>query len=193
MKNTYHKIIALISSITLIPALALAYTADAVPDMSPPQAQQEMTDPVPVPNSDSRTIVDKAVEAGQFNTLAAALEAAGLTETLSGEGPFTVFAPTDEAFAALPEETLTALLQPQNRELLASILTYHVIQGKVLAEDVTSGEVPTIQGESLTTRVTETGVMVNTAQVVATDIIADNGVIHVIDSIILPPSMLSGD
>ena len=137
------------------------------------------------------TVVEKAAEAGQFNTLAAALEAAGLTDVLSGDGPYTVFAPTDEAFGALPAETLEALLQPQNRELLTTILTYHVVPGKVMAADVSSGEVSTVQGEEITFMVGETSVMVNNAQILATDITADNGVIHVIDSVILPPSMFA--
>ena len=134
------------------------------------------------------TIVDVAVEAGSFETLVAAVEAAGLAETLSGEGPFTVFAPTDEAFAALPEGLVDALLLPENQEALTEILTYHVLDGEVLAADVTAGDVPTLQGEEITIS-TDDGVMVNEATVTATDVMASNGVIHVIDAVLVPPSI----
>jgi len=134
------------------------------------------------------TIVDVAVEAGSFTTLVAAVEAAGLAETLSGEGPFTVFAPTDEAFAALPPEIVEALLLPENQDVLAEILTYHVVSGEVLAADVTAGEVATVQGEEITLAVDD-GVTVNGANVIATDVLASNGVIHVIDAVIIPPSI----
>ena len=133
------------------------------------------------------TIVEVAVAADDFNTLVAAVEAAGLAETLSGEGPFTVFAPTDEAFAALPEGTVDALLLPENQDALVEVLTYHVVPGQVLAEDVEAGEVETVQGEAITITVDD-GVMVNEASVIATDVLASNGVIHVIDAVILPPS-----
>ncbi len=134
------------------------------------------------------TIVDVAVEAGSFETLVAAVEAAGLAETLSGEGPFTVFAPTDEAFAALPEGLVDALLLPENQEALTAILTYHVLDGEVLAADVTAGDVPTLEGEDITIS-TDDGVMVNDATVTATDVMASNGVIHVIDAVLVPPSI----
>ncbi len=134
------------------------------------------------------TIVDVAVEAGSFETLVAAVEAAGLAETLSGEGPFTVFAPTDEAFAALPEGLVDALLLPENQEALTEILTYHVLDGEVLAADVTAGDVPTLQGEEITIS-TDDGVMVNEATVTAADVMASNGVIHVIDAVLVPPSI----
>jgi uncharacterized surface protein with fasciclin (FAS1) repeats len=134
------------------------------------------------------TIVDVAVEAGTFETLVAAVEAAGLAETLSGEGPFTVFAPTDEAFAALPEGLVDALLLPENQEALTAILTYHVLDGEVLAADVTAGDVTTLEGEDITIS-TDDGVMVNEATVTATDVLASNGVIHVIDAVLVPPSI----
>ena len=136
----------------------------------------------------SGTIVDVAVEAGSFETLVAAVEAAGLAETLSGEGPFTVFAPTDEAFAALPEGLVDALLLPENQEALTEILTYHVLDGEVLAADVAAGEVATLQGEEITIS-TDDGVMVNDATVTMTDVLASNGVIHVIDTVLVPPSV----
>jgi uncharacterized surface protein with fasciclin (FAS1) repeats len=132
------------------------------------------------------TIVDVAVEAGSFTTLTQALEAAGLVEVLSGEGPFTVFAPTDEAFAALPEGTLEELLLPENREQLIQILTYHVVPGEALSTSLEAGEVITVEGSPVEISLAD-GVMVNDANVVTADIEASNGVIHVIDKVILPP------
>ncbi|TVP76455.1 MAG: fasciclin domain-containing protein [Puniceicoccaceae bacterium] len=131
-------------------------------------------------------IVDTAVAAGSFNALVAAVQAAGLVDTLKGEGPFTVFAPTDEAFAALPAGTVESLLLPENREMLVSILTYHVIAGKVKAKDVTTGEVPTVNGEKVTIIASEAGVTIDAANVIKTDVWASNGVIHVIDAVIIP-------
>ena len=134
-----------------------------------------------------KDIVDTAVHAGGFSTLVAAVKAAGLVETLKGEGPFTVFAPTDSAFAALPEGTLTSLLKPDNKEKLQSILTYHVVAGKVLAKDVVSlSHAKTVQGGKLAIHTTDSGVTVNGAKVVKTDILCSNGVIHVIDAVVLP-------
>lgn len=135
----------------------------------------------------SKDIVDTAVGAGQFNTLAAALDAAGLIETLKGDGPFTVFAPTDEAFSRLPEGTIDNLLKPENRDQLTAILTYHVVAGKVLAEDVVKlTSAKTVNGAEVTVRVQDGGVRIDDANVVKTDIGASNGVIHVIDNVILP-------
>jgi uncharacterized surface protein with fasciclin (FAS1) repeats len=134
-----------------------------------------------------KDIVDTAVDAGSFQTLAKALNAAGLVETLKGEGPFTVFAPTDEAFSKLPEGTLEDLLKPENKEKLAAILTYHVVPGKVMASDVAGMDsAKTIHGQSLTITKNDDGVMVDNAHVVQTDIECSNGVIHVIDSVVLP-------
>jgi len=134
------------------------------------------------------TIVDVAVGAGNFTTLVAAVTAADLVETLSGEGPFTVFAPTDDAFAALPEGVLDALLLPENKALLAQILTYHVVSGKVMAADVTDSDVATVEGQTIALS-TASGVTVNGANVVAADVMASNGVIHAIDAVILPPGV----
>lgn len=134
-----------------------------------------------------KDIVTVAVEAGDFETLATALEAADLVETLQGEGPFTVFAPTDEAFAALPEGTLETLLEPENVDQLTAILTYHVVSGMVTSEDIEPGDVETVEGSSVTLSVEDDMVMVNDATVVAADVMASNGVIHVIDAVILPP------
>ncbi len=134
----------------------------------------------------SKDIVDTAMEAEGFETLVAAVDAAGLVETLKGEGPFTVFAPTDEAFAALPEGTLDELLMDENSDQLTSILTYHVVPGAVMSGDLENGmEVETVQGETLTI-MTEGGVTVNGATVTTADIKASNGVIHVIDAVLMP-------
>ncbi len=135
--------------------------------------------------SGAKNIIETAEGAGQFSTLLAAVEAAGLTETLSGAGPFTVFAPTDEAFAKIPAADLQALLQ--DSETLTAILTYHVVSGKVLAADVvTLDSATTVQGSDVEITVTDGGVTVDGANVVATDIEASNGVIHVIDTVITP-------
>jgi uncharacterized surface protein with fasciclin (FAS1) repeats len=131
----------------------------------------------------SKDIVETAVAAGNFKTLAVALEKAGLIETLKGKGPFTVFAPTDEAFAKVPKADLDALLA--NKEKLVAVLTYHVVPGTVMAKDVKAGAVKSVQGSNLTLS-TSGGVKVDGANVVKTDIVADNGVIHVIDSVVLP-------
>ena len=134
----------------------------------------------------SKDIVDTAVGAGSFTTLVAAVQAAGLVDTLKGDGPFTVFAPTDEAFAALPEGTVATLLLPENKDQLISILTYHVVAGKVMSTDLSNGMMATtVQGGNVTI-MTEDGVSVNGAKVVTADIEASNGVIHVIDAVILP-------
>jgi transforming growth factor-beta-induced protein len=134
-----------------------------------------------------KDIVDTAVSAGSFKTLAAALTAAGLVETLKGEGPFTVFAPTDEAFAKLPEGTVESLLKPENKEKLVAVLTYHVVSGKVMASDVVKlKSAKTVNGKAVKIAVEKGSVSVDAAKVVATDIETSNGVIHVIDSVILP-------
>jgi len=135
---------------------------------------------------DKKDIVDTAVAAGSFETLVAAVGAAGLVDTLKSEGPFTVFAPTDEAFAALPEGTVESLLLPENKDQLVSILTYHVVAGKVMSTDLTDGmEAETVQGSNVTI-MTEGGVTVGGANVTTADIETSNGVIHVIDAVIMP-------
>jgi len=131
----------------------------------------------------AKDIVDTAVAAGSFKTLAAALGAAGLVDTLKGAGPFTVFAPTDEAFAKIPKADLDALLKDKAK--LTSVLTYHVLAGKVMAADVKAGKVKTVQGSELTVT-TSYGVKVDMSKVIKTDIVADNGVIHVIDTVLMP-------
>jgi uncharacterized surface protein with fasciclin (FAS1) repeats len=134
-----------------------------------------------------RDIVDTAVAAGQFKTLAAALTAAGLVPTLKGAGPFTVFAPTDEAFAKLPKGTVEDLLKPENKAKLTAILTYHVVPGKVMAADVAAMKsAKTVQGGVLTILTKGDAVMVDSARVAKTDVTASNGVIHVIDTVLMP-------
>jgi uncharacterized surface protein with fasciclin (FAS1) repeats len=137
-------------------------------------------------NKDSKDIVAVAAGAGTFNTLVAAVKAAGLVETLQGTGPFTVFAPTDEAFAKLPAGTVESLLKPENKQKLIAILTYHVVPGKVMAADVRTMQAGTVNGQKLSLVVANGSVTVNNANVVATDIAASNGIIHVIDTVVLP-------
>ena len=134
-----------------------------------------------------KDIVDTAMAAGQFKTLAAALKAAGLVDTLKGEGPFTVFAPTDEAFAKIPAETLADLMKPENKEKLAGILTYHVVPAKAMASDVAGMKTAkTVNGKELRLSATDGKVMVNDAKVTKADIVCKNGVIHVIDTVLMP-------
>jgi len=135
-------------------------------------------------SAQANDIVDTAVAAGSFKTLATALGAAGLVDTLKGKGPFTVFAPTDEAFAKIPKADLDALLKDKAK--LTAVLTYHVVPGKVMAKDVKAGQVKTVQGSNITVSTSYGDVSVNNAKVVKTDIVADNGVIHVIDTVIMP-------
>jgi transforming growth factor-beta-induced protein len=135
----------------------------------------------------SADIVDTAVAAGSFNTLVAAVQAAGLVDTLKGDGPFTVFAPTDEAFAALPEGTVEALLKPENRDQLIAVLTYHVVPGKVTAAEVAKlSDAATVNGTRVSISTSYGKVKIDNATVVQADVMASNGVIHVIDQVILP-------
>ncbi|HYN34062.1 MAG TPA: fasciclin domain-containing protein [Ilumatobacteraceae bacterium] len=138
------------------------------------------------------TIVDVAVAAGTFNTLVAAVGAAELVDALSGEGPLTVFAPTDDAFAALPAGLVDCLLLPENKETLTTILTYHVVEGAVMSTDLTDGPVPTLQGEEITVDLTDGVTLNDSVTVVAADVAASNGVIHVIDGVLLPPTVAAG-
>jgi uncharacterized surface protein with fasciclin (FAS1) repeats len=169
-------------SVLVAAALAAALTLSACSSDSD-TASDSMTEETTV-----GTIVDVAAGAGNFNTLVAAVTAADLVETLSGTGPFTVFAPTDDAFAALPAGVLDALLLPENKAVLAQILTYHVVSGKVMAADVTDSDVATVEGQTIKLS-TMGGVKVNGATVVAADVAASNGVIHAIDAVILPPGV----
>jgi len=149
---------------------------EAAKTMAPVAAEQ------PAPN-----IVTVAASAGQFNTLVAAIQAAGLVETLQSPGPFTVLAPTDDAFAKLPAGTLDSLLLPENKDKLASILKYHVIAGEFLAADVVKlDSADTVEGQAVTISATDAGVRINDANVIKTDVMASNGVIHVIDTVLIP-------
>ena len=138
--------------------------------------------------SDCKDIVSTAVEAGKFNTLATALKSAGLVKTLQGDGPFTVFAPTDKAFAKLPKGTVEELLKPANRDRLVSILTYHVVPGEVESnEAVKLTEAKAVSGDKLTLKVKAGSLFLNDSKVIAADVNASNGVIHVIDTVLIPP------
>ncbi|MEO0632455.1 MAG: fasciclin domain-containing protein, partial [Planctomycetota bacterium] len=142
-------------------------------------------DKVLMPSTDD--IIDTAVAAGSFGTLATAIKTAGLVEALKGDGPFTVFAPTDEAFAALPAGTVANLLKPENRDQLTSILTYHVVSGRVYSDQaIAAGTATTLQGDAITITSNNDGVMINGASVISADLDTSNGVIHVIDSVLLP-------
>ncbi len=173
-----------------IAALTLSGCAAAEEEVVEVAQETVVEEPAPMPaEPELGDIVDVAVGAGTFGTLAAALEAAGLVETLKGEGPFTVFAPTDEAFAALPEGLVEKLLLPENKDILVQILTYHVVSGAVFSADVPSGDVTTVEGSAITVNLTDGVVLNGTATVTAVDIEASNGVIHVIDQVILPPGL----
>ena len=187
--------------LALAAALVLPMAASAVADECPVAAAQKAKAMAQAKaqaqahvqtvafNADRKDIVDTAVGAGSFKTLVAAVQAAGLVETLKGKGPFTVFAPTDEAFAKLPAGTVESLLKPENKEKLVAVLTYHVVPGKVMAADVVKlTEAPTVQGSKAKVKVADGTVMIDNAKVVKTDIETSNGVIHVIDAVILPPA-----
>lgn len=171
----------------IVPLLACALLAACSKDATPQTttaAKEATTQQVGQPD-----IVAVAATAGDFNTLVAAVKAAGLVETLQGDGPFTVFAPTDEAFAKLPAGTVDSLLLPENKAKLVAILTYHVVPGEVLAADVIKlSSANTVEGQPLSISVDDAGVRVNDATVTATDVMASNGVIHVIDSVLIPSS-----
>ena len=149
---------------------------------------EETTAVVTPAAADKKDIVGTAVAADDFNTLVAAVQAAGLVETLQGEGPFTVFAPTDAAFAALPAGTVEDLLKPENKDQLVAVLTYHVVPGKVMSSDLAGQalEAETVQGSTVDIDATGDGVKVDAASVVTADVEASNGVIHIIDTVILP-------
>ena len=159
---------------------ATTTSAAATPSETMPSA--------PPTAEEAGSIVDVAASNPDFSTLVAAIEAAGLVETLSGDGPFTVFAPTNEAFEALPDGVVDALLLPENKEALTAVLTYHVVSGEVTSDMVTAGDVETVEGSTITLG-TDDGVQVNDANVTAADVEASNGVIHVIDAVLVPPTV----
>lgn len=163
--------------------------ADAPTDATTEEPMADETATEDTMATEGETIVDVAAANGSFNTLVAAVQAADLVETLSAEGPYTVFAPTDEAFAALPEGVLDQLLLPENKEVLTQILTYHVVAGEVPASAVETGMVPTVEGADLDIVAEDGSVMVNGANVVTPDVMASNGIIHVIDAVLIPPTV----
>ena len=173
----------IVFSVVMVFALAMAACAPA---------PTPTVEPTPVPPTEApmaKDIVDTAIADGRFTTLVAAIQAAGLVDALKAEGPFTVFAPTDDAFAALPEGTLDSLLLPENKQQLTDILLYHVVEGKVMAADVTGlSAAPTLLGKDLAVKVDMGNVYINEAKVIITDIETSNGVIHVIDAVLLPPA-----
>ncbi|WP_414624081.1 fasciclin domain-containing protein [Calothrix sp. CCY 0018] len=179
--------IGLIMILSVMVSMATACSNEADNTVAPTQTATPpaQTAAQPTPG----TIVEIAAGDSSFSTLVTAVKAAGLAETLSGEGPFTVFAPTDEAFAALPEGTLDNLLKPENRDSLRKVLTYHVVSGDLMAKDLNSGQVATVEGSPVEVQVSSNGVKVNNANVAKADIDATNGVIHVIDSVLLPPGL----
>jgi transforming growth factor-beta-induced protein len=170
----------------VVASLALAACAPAA---TPAPTATPMPEPTTTPEPMLSDIVDTAVADGRFTTLVAAVQAAELVDTLKGEGPFTVFAPTDDAFAALPAGTLDSLLLPENKQALTDILLYHVVSGNVMAADVTAlTSATTVLGKDVTVKVDMGNVYINDAQVIITDIATSNGVIHVIDAVLLPPT-----
>jgi uncharacterized surface protein with fasciclin (FAS1) repeats len=184
-----------LSSVLVLSACNQPTDTAEVESTEPPATTTEVPEPAEDPTAaeptagEGETVADLAASDESFSTLASAIEAAGLTETLSGEGPYTVFAPTNEAFEALPEGTLEQLLLPENQDVLTQVLTYHVVPEELPASEITAGEVETVEGTPITVEVDETagGVMVNNAMVVQPDIQASNGVIHAVDQVILPP------
>jgi uncharacterized surface protein with fasciclin (FAS1) repeats len=170
--------------LTTTAVLGLALTGTSFADHHGEAKDSEMKDKKEA--SEKLNIVETAAGNEDFSTLVAAIQAAGLAETLSGEGPFTVFAPNEAAFAKLPEGTLGMLLLPENKDKLTQILTYHVVPAKVMAADVKTMMAPTVEGTEASVKVTDDGVMVDEAKVIKTDIEASNGVIHVIDTVLMP-------
>jgi uncharacterized surface protein with fasciclin (FAS1) repeats len=179
--SKFSKSLKLASTATVAAALAFSGQAFAETDTATPKATEYAKDA-----ATSGTVVDVLVGNPDFSTLVAAVKAAGLVETLSGAGPFTVFAPTNEAFAKVPEETLATLLSPEGKDQLTAILTYHVVPAKVMAADVKTMKAPTVESSELDIVVSDKGVMVDEATVIETDMVASNGVIHAIDTVLMP-------
>ncbi|MFN5953089.1 MAG: fasciclin domain-containing protein [Dolichospermum sp.] len=169
--------------------------ATEIPPVKPTQPATEIPTVKPTPTTpiteikETRNLIVLANANGSFKTLIKALTAAGLTDTLQGDGPFTIFAPTDAAFAKLPQDAVRDLLKPENKQILRQVLTYHVVSGKVLSSDLKSGDLKSLQGDPISIKVNSNGVEVNDAKVTKADIQGSNGVIHQIDNLILPPSI----
>ncbi len=177
---------AMVAAASLTLVACSSSTEETASDMATETAEE--TPAGDMANESAGTIVDIASSTQGYWTLATAVTAAGLVDTLNGPGPYTVFAPTDDAFAALPAGLLDALLLPENKDTLVKILTYHVVPGAVMSADVTDGDVATVEGQNVTLS-TMDGVSVNGAKVVQADVVASNGVIHGIDAVILPPDV----
>jgi uncharacterized surface protein with fasciclin (FAS1) repeats len=183
MRRTAIAVVSIAAALTLS---ACSSSSDEATTAETTSAAEEVE--VMEEEAGTGTIVEVASSTEGFSTLVAAVSAAGLVDTLNGEGPFTVFAPTDDAFAALPAGVLDALLLPENKDVLTHILTYHVVPDQVMAADVTDGEVATVEGQSVTLS-TADGVTVNGAKVIQADVVTSNGVIHAIDAVLLPPGV----
>lgn len=183
MRRTAIAVVSIAAALTLS---ACSSSSDEATTAETTSAAEEVE--VMEEEAGTGTIVEVASSTEGFSTLVAAVSAAGLVDTLNGEGPFTVFAPTDDAFAALPAGVLDALLLPENKDVLTQILTYHVVPDQVMAADVTDGEVATVEGQSVTLS-TADGVTVNGAKVIQADVVTSNGVIHAIDAVLLPPGV----
>ncbi len=182
MKTTpFTKSLKLASTATVAAALAFSGQAFADADTATPEVTE-----VAQETEETGTVVDVLAGNPDFSTLVAAVKAAGLVETLSGDGPFTIFAPTDEAFAKVPEDTIALLMSPEGKDQLTSILTYHVVPAKVMAADVKTMKAPTVEGTEADVVVSDEGVMVDDATVTETDMVASNGVIHSIDTVLMP-------
>ena len=191
MKLMRRTTLAAVVAATALTLAACSSSTDETSTESPAEVSETVVEEMPAeeaPAESAGTIVDIASTTDGFGTLVTAVGAADLVDTLNGAGPFTVFAPTDEAFAALPPGLLDALLLPENKDTLVKILTYHVVPGAVMAADVTDGDVATVEGQTVTLS-TADGVTVNGAQVIQADVVASNGVIHAIDAVILPPDV----
>ena len=185
MRRTAIAVVAVAAVLTLSACSSSSDEATTESSAAVEESAMEETGEVVVEEASVGTIVEVASANPDFSTLVAAVDAAGLVETLNGEGPFTVFAPTNAAFAALPAGVLDALLLPENIDALTKILTYHVVPGTVLAADIADGDVATVEGQNVTLS-TANGVTVNGANVVTADVLASNGVIHVIDAVLVP-------
>ncbi len=184
--TSLSKTVRTLGVMTILSVMVGTTAANACPNA---RGNKTPNAPVATRPAQAGTIVEIAAGNPAFSTLVTAVKAAGLAETLSGKGPFTVFAPTNEAFAALPEGTLEKLLKPENRDMLRKVLTYHVVSGDVMAKDLRSGPVATVEGNPVAVQVQNGSVKVNNANVVKADIDAKNGVIHVIDAVLLPPGL----
>ncbi len=183
----FNKIASIAAALMILP-VAVACDAPVAETTEPADTAEMPADTAEMP-AEGETIVDVAASNGSFNTLVTAIQSAGLAETLSDEGPFTVFAPTDEAFDALPAGVLDKLLLPENQEVLAQILTYHVVAAEVPSSEITPGMVATVEGGEVDIAVDGSTVTVNGATVTMPDVMASNGVIHVIDSVLVPPTV----